>query len=570
MPRFLTRNILVWLCALTCFSQAAQASDTLKIAPAYYHIDHGKRLILINQRLTDLLASGQSPRQYLALDQVYAFASPLTSIATNKAYPARQGSTAYTVYFSRIPVVHISARDSIMDTPSVYARFTLTEPGGRTTEAGLGIEYRGGFSQSYPKKSYELSFWADTLGAVSRDVSLLNMRTDNKYNLQALYNEPMRSRSKTANELWQEIHQIYYKAAEPEAKNGISAEYVEVFLNGSYMGIYTLTERIDRKQLKLKKYSNGITGELYKGSGWDGATTFDSLPPFTNASDTWGGFEYKHPEELIDWTRLYSFVDFVENSSSSDFYSTYQQKFHLGNAVDYFILLNLLRAGDNTGKNVYIAKYKQGEPYYFVPWDLDGVFGNDWNGSPIGLSFDVLSNGFYDRLMQDCSATGFRARLRTRWAELRTNVITQEHILARFKANTTYLASNNAYTREQLAWSGFRQDSTQQMTYLADWLRNRLSFLDASFSQQCATVTATTTPRTTTLTLYPNPTSDFLTVEAGVGTVQVLIRDMSGRVVLQTTTTSRQPLDVRHLSKGLYLVTLQTSAAVATKKLLIE
>ncbi|WP_170172574.1 CotH kinase family protein [Hymenobacter rigui] len=565
-----TRPLLLSLLLLPGVVHLAKAGDTLRVAPTFYHIDREKHLILVHQQTRDLAVDAQHPATHLALDQVYTLAAPITDIQPAASYQAQAAGTGYTLFFSQLPVVTIAARDSIVDTPSVYAQLKLVEPNGRTVQSNLGIEYRGGFSQSYPKKSYELSFWNDTVGTASRDVTLLGMRTDNKYNLQALYNEPLRMQSKVSNELWQEIHQIYYKAQEPEAKNGISAEYVEVFVNGSYRGIYTLTERIDRKQLKLKKYNNGITGELYKGAGWDGATTFDSLPPYDNASETWGGFEYKHPEEMVDWSRLYGFVDFVEHNPDQTFYSTYQQKLHLGNAVDYFIFLNLLRAGDNTGKNVYIAKYKQGEPYYFVPWDLDGVFGNDFNGNHIGFSSDVLSNGLYDRLLQDCSAGGFRDRLRTRWTELRTSVITDAHILAKFQANSDVLQANNVYAREHLAWVDFKYDATQ-LPYLTAWLQNRLRFLDTTFGQTCAPVTATTTARNTELTLYPNPTTDFLTVETTTGPAELLVRDLNGRTVLETPLKSaRNQVDVRPLAKGVYVVTVKTSTTVATKKLVVN
>jgi len=562
--------MLLWLCALVGFTSTAVAGDTLTIAPHFYHVDHQQRLILINQRTADLPVSTQNVQRYLALDRTYTLAAPLTAVATDAAYQARLDGATYTIYFAQLPVVRLTTRHVIADTPSVYARFQLTEPTGRVTTSDLGIEIRGGFSQSYPKKSYELSFWQDSTGQQSADVSLLGMRTDNKYNLQALYNEPLRIRSKTANALWQEIHQIYYKTAEPDAKNGISAEYTEVFLNGRYLGLYTLTERVDRKQLKLKKYSKGITGELYKGAGWDGATTFTSLPPFDNASEVWGGFEYKHPEEEIDWTKLHGFVDFVENSSDEDFYRTYQQKFHLGNAVDYYIFLNLLRAGDNTGKNIYIAKYKQGEPYYYVPWDLDGVFGTDWTGSETGEATDILSNGFYDRLLNDCSANGFRARLRTRWTELRRNVITQPRIMARLEANSTTLLSNNVYAREQLAWPAF-QPSSAQLPYIATWLTARLNLLDQVFSEPCSPLTATVAPQAAQLQLYPNPTTDYLTVEAPAGTYELSIRDLSGRMVLQTVLRGTQNrVDVRHLTKGMYVATVQGNATVKTIRLLIN
>lgn len=506
------------------------------------------------------------------LDEAYEFLAPVYSLNESTSYKVVCKDSVYTAYFTNLPIIHIDTRNQIADTPSVYASFSLSETNGNLTKSAVGIEYRGASSQSLPKKSYELSFWNDTLGTTSRDVRLLNMRNDNKWNLQAMYNEPLRMQSKVSNELWQDIHQIYYKNLEPDAKNGIAMTYVEVFVNNEYQGIYALSERIDRKQLKLKKYDNQtIKGELYKGGGW-GATTFTSLPPFDNNSLDWGGFEYKHPEEEIDWSSLYNFVDFVENSSTQDFNSNYKNKFKLSNVVDYYIFLNLLRALDNTGKNLYIAKYKAGEPYYYVPWDLDGVFGTNWQGNQDNVTTGLLSNGFYDRLMQDCSPNGFRMALVQRWAELRTTVINQNSIMARFVVNNNYLVNNNAYEREHIAWKDFTYDATQ-LAYVNSWLSSRLAYLDVVFSQSCVALSnVTTTPATgVELKVYPNPATGYLMIENNFLAREVCVQDMSGKVLMKEMLTGKvSKVDISVLPKGLYITTVKSEKIARRDKLVIN
>ena len=552
-------------------SARSAAADTLTITPAFYHIDQQKHLILINRKPADLNPGGTRQTHLdLGSDETYTFSQPLTTITTDLVYQAEHDGTRFSVYFTELPVLSITASQPIQDTPSIYARLSLAEPDGAVTESALGIEFRGGYSQTYPKKSYELSFWQDSTGTASRDVQLLGMRTDNKYNLQAMYNEPLRVRNKVSFELWQEIHKPYYRTQEPEAKSGIAIQYVELFVNEAYQGVYALTERIDRKQLKLKKYSNGITGELYKGYDWGPAVTFSGLPAFDNTSETWGGFEYKHPEEQTDWNNLYHFVDFVRNSSDQEFFSTYQQKFNLRNAVDYYLFLNLVRATDNTGKNLYIAKYKKGEPYFYVPWDLDGVFGTDWDGKTVNITNDLLTNGFYDRLWQDCSATGFRAALRTRWAELRQSTLTEDHILAKFRTHNNYLAQNNVYEREQLAWTNFHP-VPDQLTYTATWLGNRLRYLDTTFGASCNVVTASTPNFASMVRLFPNPTTDYLNIQTAASTTDFCLRDVRGRVVLQTALRGTlHQVDLRHLPKGLYLATLRDEQHATTARVVLN
>ncbi|MFC6223264.1 CotH kinase family protein [Hymenobacter artigasi] len=547
----------------------AVAGDTISVAPHLYHIDQKQRLIIVNQNLAELNAQGTASKSTLLLDKAYSLVQPTLAVHTDESYQAQSAGLTYTVYFSQLPVIHIAARSPIVDSPSVFAQFSMAESSGRYSSANMGVEVRGGSSQGYPKKSYELSFWADTTGVTSRDMKFLGMRTDNKWNLQAMAHEPMRIRSKAANELWQEIHTIYYKAAEPDAKNGIAISYAEVFVNDEYKGVYALSERIDRKQLKLKKYNNGITGELYKGFDWGGAVTFDTLPPFSNTNETWGGFEYMHPEEQVSWSLLYNFVDFVENSSDAVFYQTYKQRFNLASAVDYYIFMNLLRATDNTGKNLYIAKYKQGEPYYYVPWDLDNVMGLNWIALDPATT-GLLSNGFYDRLLQDCSPGGFRATLTNRWVQLRASIITEPHIMGLLEANHSYLESNSVYEREQLVWSDFTKDTTQ-LTYMSTWLQGRLSYLDQTLAQPCAILATAATPAANGIRFYPNPASDYLTIDSGGSGCTVSIRNLQGKEVLLTGLLNGQnKLDISQLSKGLYIIKIETTNSSSISKLLIN
>ena len=112
----------------------------------------------------------------------------------------------------------------------------------------------------------------DTNIQITRDVSLLGMRDDDDWNLQAMFNEPLRIRNRSCFEIWDNIYTLPYKEEEPDAVAGIKMKYSDLFLNNEYLGIFAVGERIDRKQLKLKKYKDGsIRGELYKGAYWDEA-----------------------------------------------------------------------------------------------------------------------------------------------------------------------------------------------------------------------------------------------------------------------------------------------------------
>ena len=507
----------------------------------------------------------------MILDEQYYFSHSVSNIENGIPYEvSNSDEMSYTLYFTQLPLVSISTSHEIVDEPRVPAEFMLSESNGNIIRSTIGIEFRGGWGQSYPKKSFRIEFWEDNSGRSTKNLCMLGMRNDDDWNLQALYNEPLRIRSKTSNELWKTIHTLYYQEQESEAVNGIGMKYVELFINGEYNGIYALSERVDRKQLQLKKYDNKIRGELYKGVSW-GAPTFRSLPDFNNNDNYWDGFEYIYPEELTEWINLYGFVDFVVNATNHYFFPTYPTLFEINNAVDYFIFLNLLRATDNTGKNIYIARHDQGEPYFYIPWDLDGVFGTMWRGDKANKTDDILSNGLYDRLISDCSENGFHSKLANRWNSLRKDQLTHQSIIDLFKKNFHYLAENGIYEREEKAWEEYKTDE-EHLAYLSEWLTARLSFLDEEFNKPCVPHD-NSGEEDELITIYPNPATNYLHVEIKTGIIpfDLKIFNRLGQNVLTETFRDRsQTLKLSHFQPGMYYVRIQSQNLSETKKLIVE
>jgi spore coat protein H len=569
LPLLSGRKILFSFLFLGLTLQAS-AQGIVNINPAFFHIDPVKKIILISVSTHTLNAENDTLKVINSGGHQLVLTQPVASVSTTVAYQATEKEITYTLYFTQVPIIHITTKHQIVDAPSVYANFTLSDTTGTLAQSAMEIEIRGAYSQTYPKKSYELNLLADTISAEDRDISLLGMRNDNKWNLQAMYNDGLRLRLKLANEMWLGMNQLYYQAQEPAAKSGISMSYTEVFVNDSYQGIYALTERVDRKQLKLKKYTTKIMGELYKGTdGAGGAVTFDRVPVADNNSLVWGGFEYKEPSEETNWTGIHDFVDFVVNSSDADFNAQYKSKFNLGNAVDYFIFLNALRITDNTGKNIYIAKYKPNEPYYYVPWDLDGVLGNDWQGVNVYSTDGIFTNGLYNRLMKDKSAGGFWETLTNRWAALRATGLTYETIIGKLNQYSTFLDTNKIYEREHLAWTDYTYNGYQR-TYAANWLASRLTYLDSVFKP--ATPLATEKPHSNAgLQVYPNPASGFITLAFGQASFELSIQNTTGATVLHKTLAGGQnQVDISALPQGVYLVRATSPTATAVQKLLVR
>lgn len=549
-----------------------RANDTIQINQNQYFIDIVKNLVVTNIDVGLVNSTWTDTKTQILLNEVCEFSTPISNIEIGVAYsifiPSQ--NTNFILYFTELPIISITTTNTIVDEPNVLANFKLIESNQNFLESSIGIQYRGGWSQSLPKKSMEIEFWTDNTGNETQNHALLGMTNDDDWNLQAMYNEPLRIRSKTNNDLWRMINSLHYQNQEPEAINGVRMKYVELFINNEYRGLYSLGEKVNRKQLKLKKHNGNIRGELYKGISW-GASTFTSIPNYNNNSTIWSGFEYKHPDEEINWSNLHDLVNFVINSSNQVFLDEYKDRFELGNLVDYYIFLNLLRATDNTGKNIYIAKYTTNDKYFYVPWDLDGSFGTIWNGTNDNTTDDLLSNGFYNRLIYDCSPDGFRIKLKNKWLELRSTVITQDSLMSLFTLNHNYLEVNGLYDRENLAWTDYNYNSVD-LNYMSTWITNRLAYLDAKFTEDCIPLSIDESMiKSKFFTIYPNPTTDLIYFESTqFNDFKVSVYNNLGQIILQETFIhTNNSISLKKLTKGVYYIKLENEKHYEIYKIIL-
>ena len=273
------------------------------------------------------------------------------------------------------------------------------------TIAQAQFRYRGATASTMNKKAYAVKLINKE--QESMDASYFGLREDNNWILDAMAIDPGRMRNRISTDLWNDYAtKPYHFTEEPEAQNGTRGVFVELFLNGEYAGIYCMTEKLDRKQLKLKKQKESetpgqsaiIRGLLYKSSQWSysvlmGHNIDQNYFPMTpvagynNNSETWDGWEMQYPDlndgEIIDWGPLANAINIVATASNTDFPKEVYNYFDIPVLLDYYLFIELILATDNHGKNMFLHCYNiQDAPKLSIsPWDLDGTWGRRWNGS---------------------------------------------------------------------------------------------------------------------------------------------------------------------------------------------
>jgi len=364
--------------------------------------------------------------------------------------------------------------------------------GGDTISLNMKVRHRGRSALHYDKPSYAIKL-TDSIGQ-NIDTAILGMRSDNYWILDAMAVDHARMRNRVSMDLWLEFsRQPWYYANEPKLINGYRGQMVEVYVNNASQGIYCLMERVDRKQLKLKKYAEkkGIRGLLYKSNHWGGTATFDLPSDLPNSSaSAWDSWEIQYPKledgEPVSWDPLINLIDFIQSSDSATFADSIAYYVDLPVFTDYILFCQLLSARDNTAKNTLISFYdfQKDQRALYTPWDLDHSWGRQYNGNVEDFDYDLFTqNQLYVRMQKDYP--NFKDSLSTRWQELRTTSFSIEHIDSLFATYLDLYTTLGIDTIEQTLWSGHNAISftiEDERSYIHDWVINRLTFLDTLYS----------------------------------------------------------------------------------------
>ena len=376
-----------------------------------------------------------------------------------------------------LPILHIATGgQEIADEPKVPATLKFLQPGIAPERFPIAIEWRGRTSQTYPKKSFgfELRDRDDFQKPVKE--SLLGMRQDDDWILDALWNEPVSVRDFTAHQIWRQMaadHQNRGDYDLPQQK------YCELFLDGEYCGIYYLGERVDPKMLKVKNKDGQSHGLQFKAVSWADGSSFKSSPPVEETSDQWSGFEKVYPKlsGKADFGPLQELVALVTDSDSNEFNQTIQNAVQIDNAVDYFIFINLLAAMDNRGKNYYLVRQHESSKWFFVPWDLDLTAGICFPTERKDVMELRMYNGLFRRLMQQPE---FVQAVTDRWNHLRSGLFEKDNLKSLYRQNYQRLAGNGIYDRQQRfpELRGEFESPSSEIDFLEQWLDARVDFLD--------------------------------------------------------------------------------------------
>lgn len=469
--------------------------------------------VVIDQDVTEVQIDGQDVTEVVSFPVIVADTSYTFVFKKNNVV------TESSIHFTYLPIMCITGTFS--DT-YVTAPVEMTFPDGQGVQSYKARIKRAGAStnlQWIHKRNFHVKFVDDN--GDKMDVSFFGLRNDNHWRLDAGTRDMIRFRNYVANGLWADMGtKSYYADQQPKARSYIRGSHVEVFMNGAYHGFYNFSEFLDRKQMKLKKYSEreelsedstttqtafDIHGLMWKATLCNNQTLFlgTGVTP-NNNQGSWSGWELEYPEIddvcPTDYSVLRNAVSFVAYSTEANFVKDVGNYFDLPVLADYYMFINVVFGIDNAGNNMVLACYDRevDKKITFAVWDLDATVGQHYLDTEGYYHADEIQpeNELEDVPTSMCALSMNRLFMRVkniplfkrmvvnRYWQLRETIFQPDSLVARYEAVFRRLDNCGALDREAARWYDINDighhylEFDEEFDYLCDWLRRRIAYLD--------------------------------------------------------------------------------------------
>lgn len=282
-------------------------------------------------------------------------------------------------------------------------------PGLETSE--ILIRGRGHYSWKFDKKPYKLRF--------EKKTSVLGMKASKNWTLLANYADRSLIQNYVAMEMGKVMDNIPYH----------STQYpVDVFVNGTYRGVYTFGEQLEAKKERIdleESYIDPDTDYLLEVGGSDEG----DVPgrDYFHAG-TLKFVAIKHPEtEKLQQAQLDFLIDYVTKADEAvRTLGNYEDYIDVDSLIDWVIIHELTYNLDCCfRRSCYLIKEKGGKLKMGPIWDFDLAFGShyryqsgDW--ATVGEQGGYVGITWMNYLKED---PAFMARLTARWNEVKAELL---------------------------------------------------------------------------------------------------------------------------------------------------
>lgn len=374
------------------------------------------------------------------------------------------------LFLTSLPVMTLNTEQEENETEKYYGKMNFFD-GSR----GLGCQVdtsecefhvRGSASRVYYKMSYKLNLINDKKEA--EKLSLAGMREDDDWILRAMGLDESKIREKLATDLWNEMNTF----------GTYHGEYVEVFLDGIYQGLYLLQEPMDFKTLAVDADNHF----LIQMKTWPEDSFFwDDLAENGRTGLECGEFviDKKHIENLEE---VYEVLEDYKRLISGESTKKIQFIQDEENLYKLDVFLMTIVGMDNTAKNQFIIISRVADDTYQIrklPWDMDASLGQM-------LDYCVYED-FYQlemvdetiELLMETEPERTMSGRKEMYRKLRNSVLQEDRLVKHAEELYLTLEDSGVLKRENAAWG--KAFGREQTEFVKTFIIRRLQWLDAYY-----------------------------------------------------------------------------------------
>ena len=409
---------------------------------------------------------------------------------------------------SNLPIISINTfGENIPDEPRINAQMGIINNNSGTNNieddfndynGRITIEKRGNSSQEQEKPPYRFETIDDN--GENNNVKLLGLPEENDWILYAPWSDKSLMRNV-----------LIYSLSNDMGRYAPRSEFVELYLNNEYRGVYVLMEKIKRDKNRVaissldpnSNFGDNLTGGYILKFDW--AETGDNNGGFFSLIDGMRyNYHYPKPDEISSEQESYiqSYINSYENIMNSNKYNSeqgYSKFIDIGSFVDFIILQEISRNVDAYGLSTYIYKDKESINNMLTAgpiWDFNHGFGNcdyykAWETDGWNISYtyeDMDQRAFWWlKLWND---DNFKEMVKDRYKVLRRSILSTTNINTKVDQYVSELGNsvNKNFTKwpilGEYIWPNKEVFDTYQeeIIYLKSWINNRLTWMDSELN----------------------------------------------------------------------------------------
>lgn len=388
--------------------------------------------------------------------------------------------------------IEITTKEWLSKQVTDLADCTLIEKNSENKSLKIDIKGRGNSSWWVPKHSYSIK-----LDKKENLFGIANGKHKN-YALIANYFDKTLIRNKLAYYVGEQIFDSLSWSQHTKSVN--------VFINGTYRGVYLLTERIkiDENEINVPDVSktdkltdvnnDGVINCL--DGGWILEINERLDETYNWITDNSVSISLKDPDDYEGWENIRDYINDVESvlyndSIFTDVDNGWRKYLDESSFIDWLIINEIAKNPDSCWySSCYMYFNPSDQKLYMGPvWDFDIGFGNvNYNESSEYEGFWAKESGWYVRLFED---SVFVNNVKARWTQKKSEIDSLFDIIEQYTQAVENDARLNFTVYPILGtyvWAnpdGYEDRTTYQseVDFLTAWLSNRIPWLDQAIGE---------------------------------------------------------------------------------------